>query len=145
MSKCQACNAPLNRFAKELKCEYCGVSFSSEKALLTSLRIETVDEAAEIIVQKQTRLPFVWSEIFSTAKDDQAEIQINLFQGESEKIHGNRHLGRFFFKVEPLRPRAVPRIEITFKIDTKGSLQITAVNSETKTSQTYEGISLDVL
>lgn len=145
MLKCKACNAPINIDAQQPKCGYCGMPFSEHKFLLSSLRIETLGPKAEVIVPKNTRLPYVLSEIFSTAFDNQKSIQIHLMQGDSEAVNENRSLGTFYFLVEPPQPRAVPQIEITFTANADGELLIKAVNLETEKSQEFRGIALDVL
>ncbi len=140
--KCKSCNAPLTP-DKRQRCSYCNVPLSQGKVLVGSLRIETVNQKAEVLIANQTRLPYVWSEIFSTAIDYQKVIQMHLLQGENEFVNENRSLGRFYFEVNPPKLKTIPQIEIIFSINLEGELLLSAVNLDTRKNQEFRGITLD--
>src|SRR5262245_7681204 len=125
MLKCKACQAPLRAEGSGLiKCEYCGAVNPQNTGLLYNLCIETINDTAAIIVEKGTSLPFVVSEVFSTAQDYQKSVQIHLLEGDSETASRNHSLGKLSFEVFPLRPQGVPQIEVFFAISNAGELKI---------------------
>ena len=145
MWKCKACNAPLNPTdASKLRCVYCGVFIPHNGVLISDLCIETVGDIASIIVPKQTILPYVLSEVFSTANDNQSSIQIHLIQGDNEFASKNRSIAKLQFEVKPLRPKAIPQIEVSFAISINGELRVTAKNLETRNLEEFPSIFLAV-
>ncbi|HVA10696.1 MAG TPA: Hsp70 family protein, partial [Candidatus Dormibacteraeota bacterium] len=73
-----------------------------------------------------TTIPTSKSEVFSTAADNQPQVEVHVAQGERDMIEGNKSLGRFILDGIPPAPRGVPQIEVTFNIDANGILNVTA-------------------
>ena len=91
-----------------------------------SLGIETRGGIFAKIIERNAKIPTSSSEIFSTAADNQPEVDIHVLQGEREMAGYNMGLGRFQLSDIPLAPRGVPRIEVAFSIDANGILQVSA-------------------
>lgn len=91
-----------------------------------SLGVETLGGVMTKIILRNTNIPTKKSEIFSTAVDNQANVEINILQGERELCKDNKSLGTFRLDGIPLAPRGVPQIEVTFDIDVNGILSVTA-------------------
>jgi len=101
-----------------------------------SLGIETRGGIFAKIIERNAKIPTSSSQIFSTAFDNQPEVDIHVLQGEREMACYNASLGRFQLTDIPLAPRGVPRIEVAFNIDVNGILQVSAsdlyTDNETK-------------
>jgi molecular chaperone DnaK len=97
-----------------------------------SLGVETRGGIFAKIIGRNTKIPTSSSQVFSTAFDNQPEIDIHVLQGEREMACYNMSLGRFQLTDIPLAPRGVPRIEITFDIDVNGILQVSATDLYTE-------------
>ncbi len=91
-----------------------------------SLGIETMGGIATKIIERNTTVPVSKSQVFSTASDNQPQVDINVVQGEREFAKDNKQLGRFILDGIPPAPRGVPQIEVTFDIDANGILKVTA-------------------
>jgi len=91
-----------------------------------SLGIETRGGIFAKIIERNTKIPTSSSQIFSTAFDNQPEVDIHVLQGEREMACYNVSLGRFQLTDIPLAPRGAPRIEVAFNIDVNGILQVSA-------------------
>jgi molecular chaperone DnaK len=91
-----------------------------------SLGIETMGGVMTKLIERNTTIPTSKSEVFSTAADNQPQVEIHVGQGEREMIDGNKSLGRFVLDGIPSAPRGVPQIEVTFNIDANGILNVTA-------------------
>jgi molecular chaperone DnaK len=78
------------------------------------------------IIPRNTTIPTKKSEVFSTAVDNQTNVEIHILQGEREMYKDNKSLGNFRLEGIPLAPRGVPQIEVTFDIDVNGILSVTA-------------------
>ena len=91
-----------------------------------SLGIETMGGVFTKLIERNTTIPYSKSETFSTAADNQPQVEIHVLQGEREMIDGNKSLGRFVLDGIPPAPRGVPQIEVTFNIDANGILNVTA-------------------
>jgi len=78
------------------------------------------------IIPRNTTIPTKKSEVFSTAVDNQTNVEIHILQGEREMYKDNKSLGNFRLNGIPLAPRGVPQIEVTFDIDVNGILSVTA-------------------
>ncbi len=91
-----------------------------------SLGIETMGGVMTKLIDRNTTIPTSKSEVFSTAADNQPQVEIHVAQGEREMIEGNKSLGRFVLDGIPPAPRGVPQIEVTFNIDANGILNVTA-------------------
>ena len=95
------------------------------------------------IIARNTTIPVKKSEMFSTAVDNQANVEIHILQGERELVSGNKSLGNFRLDGIPKADRGVPQIEVTFDIDVDGLLSVKAKEVETGVEQsvTIQGAS----
>jgi molecular chaperone DnaK len=91
-----------------------------------SLGIETLGGVTTKLIERNTTIPTSKSETFSTAADNQPQVEIHVLQGEREMAADNKSLGRFILDGIPSAPRGVPQIEVTFNIDANGILNVTA-------------------
>ncbi len=91
-----------------------------------SLGIETLGGVATKLIERNTTIPTSKSEVFSTAADNQPQVEIHVVQGEREMVNDNKSLGRFVLDGIPSAPRGVPQIEVTFNLDANGILNVTA-------------------
>lgn len=91
-----------------------------------SLGIETLGGVATKLIERNATIPTSKSETFSTAADNQPQVEIHVVQGEREMVADNKSLGRFVLDGIPPAPRGVPQIEVTFNIDANGILNVTA-------------------
>ena len=96
-----------------------------------SLGIETLGGVMTKMIQKNTTIPTKFSQIFSTAEDNQPAVTIKVDQGEREMAAGNKALGEFNLEGIPASPRGMPQIEVTFDIDANGILHVSAKDKAT--------------
>ncbi|MCH7644702.1 MAG: molecular chaperone DnaK [Myxococcales bacterium] len=100
-----------------------------------SLGIETLGQVITKLIEKNTTIPTRRSQIFSTASDNQPQVEIHVLQGEREMASGNRTIGRFILDGIPPAPRGVPQIEVAFDIDANGILSVSAKDKATSKEQ----------
>ena len=100
-----------------------------------TLSIETLGGIATPIIPRNTTIPTRQSQVFSTATDNQTQVEIHIVQGERPLAKDNKSLGRFILDGIPPAPRGVPRIEVTFDVDANGILKVTAKDQSTGRSQ----------
>jgi molecular chaperone DnaK len=93
-----------------------------------SLGIETMGGVATKLIEKNTTIPASKSQVFSTAADNQPQVEINISQGERALSADNKSLGKFVLDGIPPAPRGVPQIEVTFDVDANGILNVKAVD-----------------
>jgi molecular chaperone DnaK len=91
-----------------------------------SLGIETLGGVMTKMIHKNTTIPTKFSQVFSTADDNQPAVTIKVYQGEREIATGNKLLGEFNLEGIPPAPRGLPQIEVTFDIDANGILHVGA-------------------
>lgn len=91
-----------------------------------SLGIETMGGIATKLIERNSTIPTSKSEVFSTAADNQPQVEIHVVQGERDMVADNKSLGRFVLDGIPSAPRGIPQIEVTFNIDANGILNVTA-------------------
>ncbi|MFZ6815578.1 molecular chaperone DnaK [Undibacterium sp. Rencai35W] len=96
-----------------------------------SLGIETMGGVMSKMIPKNTTIPTKFSQIFSTADDNQAAVTVKVFQGEREIAAGNKALGEFNLEGIPPSNRGTPQIEVTFDIDANGILHVGAKDKAT--------------
>jgi molecular chaperone DnaK len=108
-----------------------------------SLGVETLGGVMTKIIARNTTIPVKKSEMFSTAVDNQTNVEIHILQGERELVAGNKSLGNFRLDGIPAADRGVPQIEVTFDIDVDGILSVKAREKETGVEQsvTIQGAS----
>ncbi len=103
-----------------------------------SLGVETLGGVMTPLIPRNTTIPTEKKEVFSTAADNQTEVTIHVLQGEREFARDNRTLGRFNLQGLPPAPRGMPQIEVAFKIDANGILNVLAKDMATGKVQSVE-------
>jgi molecular chaperone DnaK len=100
-----------------------------------SLGIETLGGVMTTLIPRNTTIPTRKSETFSTATDNQPNVEVHVLQGERPLARDNRTLGRFQLIGLPAAPRGVPQIEVTFDIDANGIVNVSAKDNATGKEQ----------
>lgn len=100
-----------------------------------SLGIEAEDDLMEVLIPRNTKIPCVAKDIFTTTDDDQTEVDVLIFQGESRRTNNNRYLGQFV--LEGILPAFAgePQIEVRFAINADGILEVSAKDTATGAEQ----------
>jgi molecular chaperone DnaK len=100
-----------------------------------SLGIETLGGVTTRLIERNTTIPTKKSETFSTASDNQTQVEIHVLQGERQMAQDNKTIGRFTLTGIPPAPRGLPQIEVTFDIDANGILHVAARDKATGKEQ----------
>jgi molecular chaperone DnaK len=100
-----------------------------------SMGIETMGGVSTKLIERNSTIPTSKSETFSTAADNQPQVEIHVLQGEREMATDNKSLGRFLLDGIAPAPRGVPQIEVTFNLDANGILNVTAKDKGTGKEQ----------
>jgi molecular chaperone DnaK len=103
-----------------------------------TLGLETLGSVSTPLISKNSTIPTSKSQVFSTAADNQTQVEINVLQGERPMAADNKSLGRFVLDGIPPAPRGVPQIEVTFDIDANGILNVKAVDKATGKEQSIK-------
>jgi molecular chaperone DnaK len=96
-----------------------------------TLGLETLGGVSTPLIDRNTTIPTSKSQTFSTAADNQTQVEINVLQGERPMATDNKSLGRFILEGIPPAPRGVPQVEVTFDIDANGILNVSAKDKAT--------------
>jgi len=91
-----------------------------------SMGIETLGGVCTRLIERNTTIPTKKSETFSTAADNQTQVEIHILQGERQMATDNKSLGRFVLDGIPPAPRGTPQVEVTFDIDANGIMHVSA-------------------
>ncbi len=100
-----------------------------------TLSVETLGGVATPLIERNTTIPARESQTFSTASDNQSQVEIHVLQGERAMAADNKSLGRFILDGIPPAPRGIPQVEVTFDINANGILEVTAKDKATGKSQ----------
>jgi molecular chaperone DnaK len=100
-----------------------------------SLSVETLGGVATPMIERNTTIPTKKSQTYSTAADNQTQVEIHVVQGERPMASDNKSLGKFILDGIPPAPRGVPQIEVTFDIDANGILKVSATDKATGREQ----------
>ncbi len=100
-----------------------------------TLSVETLGGVATPLIERNTTIPARESQTFSTASENQSQVEIHVLQGERAMAADNKSLGRFILDGIPPAPRGIPQIEVTFDINANGILEVTAKDKATGKSQ----------
>ncbi|MEI7578801.1 MAG: molecular chaperone DnaK [bacterium] len=100
-----------------------------------TLGLETLGGIRTSLIERNTTIPTEKTQVFSTAADNQTGVEIHILQGEREMAKDNKTLGRFMLEGIPPAPRGVPQVEVTFKIDANGILNVSAKDKATSKQQ----------
>jgi len=100
-----------------------------------TLAIETLGGVATAQIERNTTIPTRRTQVFSTAADNQTQVEIHVLQGERPMAADNKSLGKFILDGIPPAPRGVPQIEVTFDVDANGILKVSAKDKATGRSQ----------
>jgi molecular chaperone DnaK len=103
-----------------------------------TLGVETLGGVATPLINRNTTIPTSKSEIFSTAGDNQTQVEIHVIQGERPMAKDNKSLGRFILDGIPPAPRGVPQVEVSFDIDASGIVTVSAKDKASGKSQTIK-------
>ncbi len=100
-----------------------------------TLGVETLGGVATPMIERNTTIPTKKSQVYSTAADNQTQVEIHVVQGERPMATDNKSLGRFILDGIPPAPRGIPQVEVTFDIDANGILNVSARDKATGREQ----------
>ena len=100
-----------------------------------TLSIETLGGVATPQIERNTTIPTRRTQVFSTASDNQTQVEIHVLQGERPMANDNKSLGKFILDGIPPSPRGIPQIEVTFDVDANGIMKVSAKDKATGRSQ----------
>jgi molecular chaperone DnaK len=100
-----------------------------------SLSVETLGGVATPMIERNTTIPTKKSQTYSTAADNQTQVEIHVVQGERPMASDNKSLGKFILDGIPPAPRGVPQVEVAFDIDANGILKVSATDKATGREQ----------
>jgi len=103
-----------------------------------TLSIETLGHIATPLIERNTTIPTKKSQVFSTATDNQTQVEIHVLQGERPRAADNKSLGKFILDGIPPSPRGMPQIEVIFDIDANGILNVLAKDKATDKAQSMQ-------
>lgn len=103
-----------------------------------SLGIETMGGLMDVLIPRNSKIPTQVKRTYTTQKDGQTGINVNIYQGERDLVKDNRILGDFLLKGIPQMPAGMPKVEITFQLDADGILQVSAQELHSKIKQSIQ-------
>lgn len=105
-----------------------------------SLGIETMGGLMDVLIPRNSKIPTQIKRTYTTQKDGQTGINVNIYQGERDLVKDNRMLGDFLLKGIPAMPAGMPKVEITFQLDADGILQVSALELNSQLTQSIQVI-----
>ena len=103
-----------------------------------TLGLETLGGVKTPLIERNTTIPTSKSQVFSTAADNQTQVEIHVLQGERPRAVDNKSLGRFVLDGIPPSPRGVPQVEVEFDLDADGILKVKAKDKATGKEQSIQ-------
>lgn len=103
-----------------------------------SLGMETIGGLMDVIIPRNTKIPFAAGRQYTTSVDGQVQIKIAVYQGERDVVHANRKLGEFILKNIPAMPAGFPKVEVIFQLNADGILTVKAKELRSGTQQSIE-------
>jgi len=103
-----------------------------------SMGIETLGGVMTVLIERNTTIPHRKAETFTTADDNQTQVEIHVLQGERQMAADNRTLGKFHLIGLPPAPRGMPKVEVTFNIDADGIVNVSAKDTATGKEQSIK-------
>jgi molecular chaperone DnaK len=103
-----------------------------------TLSIETLGGVATPLIERNTTIPVERTKTFTTAEDFQTQVEIHVVQGERKMAQDNKSLGKFSLTGLPPAPRGIPQIDVTFRIDADGILNVSAKDKATSKSASIQ-------
>ena len=100
-----------------------------------TLSIETLGGVSDSVISRNTTIPVSQTKVYSTAADNQPQVDIKVYQGERKMVEGNKMIGNFVLDGIIPAPRGVPQIEVVFDLDANGILNVSAKDKATGKSQ----------
>jgi molecular chaperone DnaK len=100
-----------------------------------SLGLETIGGVMKPLIPRNTTIPVRRADVFSTAENNQSQVEVHILQGERQLADNNKSLGRFQLRGIPPAPRGIPQVQVSFDIDANGILQVTALDKYTGREQ----------
>lgn len=100
-----------------------------------SLGIETLGGLMDVVIPRNNKIPTQLAKEYTTSKDGQTKLKIAIYQGERDLVEHNRKLGEFVLNNIPPMPLGLPKIEVSFRVDADGILQVKAKELRSNTEQ----------
>ena len=116
----------------------------SQTVIPLTLSIETAGGVCIPLIPKNTKVPHRVSRVFTTSRDNQDSVIISIFQGEGKHVADNTRLATFELSGIRPAPRMVPQIEVSLRIDVSGILSVTAIDLETRQSQSVQVVDMSM-
>jgi molecular chaperone DnaK (HSP70) len=129
------CRAGITKSGVSAKLNDVGTEAPAMAFLENDLSLETEGGGATTLIYRCTRLPIEYTQTFSTAADNQTDVELVVVSGDAPRARGGKLLGMFDLEGIRPAPRGVPKIEVRFRVEKNGVLQVTAKDRDTGAAQ----------